>query len=356
MRLDSMERNVMKTPAAILVETGKPLVLDDLEIPKLQPGQILVEIHYSGVCHTQMLESMGHRGEDKFLPHCLGHEGSGVVRELGPSVAKVKAGQRAILSWIKGSGANVPGTHYGWKGRQVNAGAITTFSHFAVISENRLTPLANGVDMKEAALLGCAVPTGIGSVWNTAGARPGQSIVIFGTGGVGLSAIAGMVIVGCAPIIAVDLVPERLELARRLGATHLVNPQDGDAVQNIHVVCPGGADIALEATGRPAVMKQALASVRAQGGVAVIIGNAREGETVALDPKQLNQGKQLRGTWGGDNVPDRDYPRYCELLRCGKLNLAPILSQPFTLEQTNEALKALEHGAVGRPLIRMAAA
>jgi S-(hydroxymethyl)glutathione dehydrogenase/alcohol dehydrogenase len=343
----------MKTTAAILVETGRPLVIDDLEIPKLNPGQALVEIHFSGVCHTQMLECKGHRGEDKFLPHCLGHEGSGVVREISPGVTKVKSGQKVILSWIKGTGANVMGAQYDWHGRKVNAGAITTFSRHAVISENRLTPLSEGVGMREAALLGCAVPTGIGSVWNTADARPGQSIVIFGTGGVGLSAIAGMVLAGCSPIIAVDLIAERREMARQIGATHVLNPQQGDVVAEIMKICPGGADIALEATGRPAVMGQALACVRSQGGVAVVIGNAREGETLAIDPKQLNQGKQLRGTWGGDNVPDRDYPRYCQLLRAGKLNLAPILSSPYKLEQANEALSALEKGAVGRPLISM---
>ena len=343
----------MKTAAAILVETGRPLVIDDLDIPKLQPGQALVEIAYSGVCHTQMLECKGHRGEDKFLPHCLGHEGSGTVREITPGVTKVKIEQKVILSWIKGAGANVMGTQYEWHGRKVNAGAITTFSRYAVISENRLTALGDGVGMKEAALLGCAVPTGIGSVWNTAGARPGQSIVIFGVGGVGLSAIAGMVLAGCSPIIAVDPVAERLETARQMGATHVINPTQGNAVEQIMKHCPGGVDIALEATGRPAVMNQALACVRAQGGVAVIIGNAREGETIALDPKQLNQGKQLRGTWGGDNIPDRDYPRYCQLLRAGKLNLAPILSRPFSLEQVNDALAALEQGAVGRPLLAM---
>jgi S-(hydroxymethyl)glutathione dehydrogenase / alcohol dehydrogenase len=343
----------MKTIAAILVETGKPLVIDDLEIPRLQPGQALVEIHASGVCHTQLLEAKGLRGEDKFLPHCLGHEGSGVVKEIGAGVTKVKPEQKVILSWIKGSGINVLGTQYEWHGRKVNAGAITTFSRYAVISENRLTPLPDGIDMAQAALLGCAVPTGVGSVWNTAGARPGNSFVIFGVGGVGLSAVAGAVLAGCSPVIAVDLVAERLELARQLGATHTVDPKTGDAVQQILKICAGGVDIALEATGRPAVMKQAVACVRSQGGVAVIIGNSPEGEMLALDPKQLNQGKQLRGTWGGDNVPDRDYPRYCELLRAGKLNVKPIVSRSFPLEQVNQALASLEHGAVGRPIIGM---
>lgn len=345
----------MKTPAAILVETGQPLVLDDLEIPALQPGQVLVEILYSGVCHTQVLEARGHRGEDKFLPHCLGHEGSGIVRDIGPGVVKVKPDDRAILSWIKGSGGNVPGTQYDWKGRKVNSGAITTFSRFSVISENRLTPMPADVCPKEAALLGCALPTGIGSVWNTAGARPGQSLAVFGTGGVGLSAILGAALAGCAPIIAVDLVHARLDMARKLGATHAVNPQEGDVLAQIQKICPGGIDLAIEASGRPAVMNQALAAVRSQGGLAVVIGNAREGELLPLDPKQLNQGKQLRGTWGGDSVPDRDYPRYCKLLQAGRLDVKPILSEPYALERINEALDDLEHGKVGRPLIRLAA-
>jgi S-(hydroxymethyl)glutathione dehydrogenase/alcohol dehydrogenase len=345
----------MKTPAAILVETGKPLVIDDLEIPTLQPGQVLVEITYSGVCHTQVLECRGYRGEDKFLPHCLGHEGSGVVREIGPGVTKVKPGDHSILSWIKGSGANVPGSVYAWGNRKVNAGAITTFSRYSVLSENRLTVIPTSFPMKEAALLGCALPTGMGSVLNTGDAKPGQSAVIFGTGGVGLSAIAGMVIAGCTPILAVDVVPERLELARRVGATHAVNAASTDPVQEIMKVCPGGVDLAVEASGRPAVMRQALAAVRSQGGIAVIVGNAREGETLAVDPKQLNQGKQLRGTWGGDNWPDRDYPRYCKLLQCGRIDLTPVMAEPVPLEQVNEAVEMLERGMVGRPLLRLAA-
>jgi S-(hydroxymethyl)glutathione dehydrogenase/alcohol dehydrogenase len=343
----------MKTPAAILVETGKPLVIDDLEIPRLQPGQVLVEVSYSGVCHTQLLECRGHRGEDRFLPHCLGHEGSGIVREVGPGVAKVKPGDRAILSWIKGSGANVPGTVYDWGGRKVNAGAITTFSRYSVLSENRLTPLPPDFPMKEAALLGCALPTGMGSVLNTGEARAGQSAAVFGTGGVGLSAIAGMMLAGCTPIFAVDVVADRLALAARVGATHRIDASGGDPVEAILKVCPGGVDLAVEASGRPAVMRQALAAVRSQGGIAVIVGNAREGESLTLDPKQLNQGKQLRGTWGGDNWPDRDYPRYCKLLQCGKLDLGPILGEPVPLERVNEALEMLERGMVGRPLLQL---
>ncbi|MFN0051123.1 MAG: zinc-binding dehydrogenase [Planctomycetales bacterium] len=343
----------MKTTAAILVETGRPLIIDDIEIPRLAPGQALVEIGYSGVCHTQLLECRGHRGHDPFLPHCLGHEGSGIVQEVGPGVAKVKPGDRVILSWIKGTGANVAGTAYDWQGKKVNSGAITTFSRYSVISENRLTLLPSTLGMKDAALLGCAVATGIGAALNTAQAQPGQSVAVFGTGGVGLSAVAGPAIAGCMPIIAVDVNPDRLELARQMGATHLVNPRDGDPVEAIRKICPGGVDIAIEASGRPAVMQQALACVRSQGGIAVIVGNAREGELLSINPKELNQGKQLRGTWGGDSVPDRDFPRYCRFVESGRLNLAPITAHAFALQHINDALDALEQGVVGRPLIDM---
>jgi S-(hydroxymethyl)glutathione dehydrogenase/alcohol dehydrogenase len=209
----------MKTTAAVLVEPGSPLELADLEIPALKPGQVLVEVAYSGVCHTQLLEARGHRGEDRYLPHCLGHEGSGIVREVSNGVARVKPGDPVILSWIRGEGADVPGTVYGWNGRPVNAGAITTFATYSVISENRLTPIADGLSMRHAALVGCAVPTGAGVVFNTAQAQPGQSLVVFGVGGVGGCAIAAAASCGCHPIVAVDVNPDKFVLARQLGAT-----------------------------------------------------------------------------------------------------------------------------------------
>jgi S-(hydroxymethyl)glutathione dehydrogenase/alcohol dehydrogenase len=343
----------MKTTAAILVELGKPLVLEELEIPALKPGQVLVEIAYSGVCHTQVLEVRGYRGNDPYIPHCLGHEGSGVVHDIGPGVTKVKPGDRVILSWIKGSGINVPGTTYQWGDQIVNAGGITTFGRYSVISENRLTPLPQSFPMRDAALLGCAVPTGVGAIFNTAQARPGQSIAIFGSGGVGLCAVAAAAVSGCIPIIAVDILPARLELARQMGATHTVHAGDEDPVEAIKRTCPGGVDIAIEASGRPQVMTQALLSVRSQGGAAVIVGNARHGEHIELNPQQFNQGKRLLGTWGGDSVPDRDYPRYCHLMSAGKFNFDVLMPQTYRLSDINAALDDLEAGKVARPIIDM---
>lgn len=343
----------MKTTAAVLVEPGRPLELADLEIPALKPGQVLVEVAFCGVCHTQILEARGHRGEDRYCPHCLGHEGSGFVREVSSSITKVKPGDRVILSWIKGSGADVPGTVYGWNGRNVNAGGITTFATHSVISENRLTVIPDGLDMQRAALIGCAVPTGVGVVLNTAQPRPGQSLVVFGAGGIGSCAVAAAVLAGCVPVIAVDVNSDKLALAKQLGATHTINARTGDPVQAILALCPGGADFAIEATGQPAVMRQALACVRPQGGTAVVVGNAKHGQMLELDPRELNQGKRLLGTWGGDNIPDRDFPRYCKLIAAGKLNLEPLLSRTYRLNEINAALDDLEHGLCARPLIQI---
>ncbi|MBI3553551.1 MAG: zinc-binding dehydrogenase [Elusimicrobia bacterium] len=345
----------MKTTAAVLVETKKPVELAELELPALKPGQAIVEIAYSGVCHTQLLECRGYRGEDKFLPHLLGHEGSGIVRETGPGIQKVKAGDRVVLSWIKGSGADIPGAVYRWGDRSVNAGAITTFGRFSVISENRLTSLPKDLPLREAALLGCAVPTGFGTVFNTAKPMPGQSMVIFGMGGIGLCALSASAVAGCVPIIAVDIRPEKLELAKQMGATHVLNAAQCDPVAEVARLVPGGTDFAVESSGRPAAMRQALLAVRQQGGTAVIVGNVRHGENLEIDPKQLNLGKRLLGTWGGDNTPDRDYPRYARLLSSGKVDLSPMLSKVYPLEQINAAIDDLEAGRAIRPLIEMGA-
>lgn len=340
----------MQTKAAILVDINQ-IVIDEITLPPLKPGQVLVEIHYSGVCHTQLLEVRGHRGKDPYLPHCLGHEGSGVVLEVGEKVEKVKPGDSVILSWIKGSGANVAGVIFDWKGKKVNAGAITTFSRYSIISENRLTPLPKEFPLKEAALLGCAIPTGLGVIFNTARPRAGESLAVFGCGGIGLCAIRGAAISGCVPIIAVDLNPKKLEIAKSMGATHTVDASKQDPVGEIQKI--GLLDFSIEASGSPIAMRQALQSVRSQGGTTVIVGNAHYGQHLTLDPKELNQGKRILGTWGGDNNPDIHYPRYCNLIRYGQLNPTPLIGKPYSLSQVEQALTELEQGQTLRPIIDM---
>lgn len=340
----------MKTQAAILVAPHH-LVIDEIELPALQPGQVLVKIAYSGICHTQLLEVRGYRGHDPYLPHCLGHEGSGIVVEVGEGVTKVKPGDAVILSWMKGQGANVMGSIFNWQGKKVNAGAITTFSQHSIISENRLTPIPSAFPLKTAALMGCALPTGLGAVLNTAQPKPGSTLAVFGCGGIGLCAIKGAQIAGCSSIIAIDLLPAKLEAAVAMGATHCICAAEQDPLEALKKLGP--LDFAIEASGHPTAMQQALAAVRPQGGTAVIVGNARQGQTLTLDPKEFNQGKRLLGTWGGDNQPDVHFPQYCDLVQNNRLNVSSLTSKVYALHQIEEALQHLETGLVLRPLVDM---
>lgn len=343
----------MKTLAAILVETGKPLELGELEIPSLKAGQVLVKIVYSGACHTQVLEARGLRGPDAWLPHCLGHEGTGKVLETGPGVTKVKPDDQVVLSWIKGSGMEAGGTVYSWDGRSVNSGGVTTFAQYAVASENRLLSLPIGLDMRHAVMLGCALPTGMGAVINSGNVQPGESIAVFGSGGIGTCAILGANAAGGTPVIAIDINTSKLDLARRCGATHCIDASKRNVVEAINDICPNGVDLAVEATGVPAVMAQALTCVRAQGGRAVVVGNAAHGETLEINPRFFNDGKSLLGSWGGDSQPDRDYPRIARMMVQGRIDATPLLSAPYRLTDINDALDDLEAGRVGRPLIDM---
>ena len=343
----------MKTTAALLVQTGAPLVLAEIDIPALKPGQVLVEIAYSGACGTQVMEWRGDKGEDKWVPHCLGHEGTGTVLESGSAVTKVKAGDKVVLSWIKGSGIEAGGAVYAWGEKKVNAGGVTTFQRHAVVSENRLTLLPAELSMDIAVLLGCAAPTGMGAVYNVLKAQPGDAVAVFGTGGVGLHAVMAAALVGAMPVIAIDPNPTRRALAPLYGATHVIDPAATDVLAEIKKIVPQGVDIAVESSGVPAAMEMAVNATRQQGGRAVVIGNARHGAILSLNPSVFNQGKSLMGTWGGDSIPDRDYGRYARLLGAGRFPVGNLLSKPYALEQADQALQDLASGKIGRPLIDM---
>jgi S-(hydroxymethyl)glutathione dehydrogenase/alcohol dehydrogenase len=343
----------MKTQAAILVQTSQPIEIVELEIPALRPGQVLIEIGYSGACGTQLMEVRGMKGEDKWVPHCLGHEGTGTVLEVGSAVSKVKVGDKVVMSWIKGTGIEAGGAVYDWDGRNVNAGGVTTFQRHSIVSENRLTLLPEGLPADVAVLLGCAAPTGMGAVYNVLKMQPGDSVAVFGAGGIGLNACMAAALGGGAPVIAIDPNPTRRALAEMYGATHTLDPNEGDVIAEIKKIVPQGVDVAVEASGIPAVMDQAINATRQQGGRAVIIGNAKHGSTLTLNPGVFNQGKSLMGTWGGDSVPDRDYPRFGRLLAGTRFPVKGLLSQPYSLDQINEAMNDLADGKVGRPLIDM---
>ena len=343
-----------QTEAAVLFELAQPLRLINLSIPDLKPGQVLVDIAYSGVCRSQLLEVRGKRGEDRFLPHTLGHEGSGTVLEVGAGVNKVKQGDRVVLSWIKGSGADVPSTVYQSSEGQINSGAISTFMRQTVTCENRVTPIPDAMPLREAALLGCAIPTGAGIILNTARVRPGSSVAVFGVGGIGLSAVLAADLMNATTIIAVDVFEHKLEQARQIGATHLINARQRDPLATILEITGGrGVDYAIEAAGHRETMETAFQSVRDNGGLCVLAGNLQHGERISLDPFDLIKGKRIIGTWGGETQPDRDIPLYVNLYLSGRLKLDGLITHIYSLENINQALDDLEEGKVGRALIEM---
>ena len=344
----------MKTEAAILYQINKPLRIEELTIPELKTGQVLVKIAYSGVCHSQLNEIRGLRGEDKYLPHALGHEGSGIVETVGSGVEKVKPGDHVVLTWIKGDGLDVPSAIYQRSNESVvNSGAISTFMEYAIISENRLVAIPKKMPLREAALLGCAVPTGAGIVMNTAQVRPGSSVAMFGVGGIGLSVIMASSLMNATTIIAIDVFGHKLEQARQVGATHLINARQQDSLATILEITGGrGVNYAIEAAGRRQTMEIAFQAVRDNGGLCVLAGNLPDGQRISLNPFDLIRGKRIVGSCGGETNPDRDIPLYVDLYLSGKLKLDRLITHIFSLKNINDAFDLLERGKVGRSLIQ----
>ena len=340
--------------AAVLVELNAPLRALDLTVPKPVPGQVLVEIAYSGVCHSQINEIDGLKGADPYLPHTLGHEGAGIVREIGAGVRKVSRGDHVVVSWIKGAGADVPSARYGSELGDVNSGAVSTFLTSALVSENRLVRIADGVPLRDAALLGCAIPTGAGTVMNIANPEAENSLAIFGMGGLGQNALIAAVKKGVKTIIAVDRDSGKLALSQSLGATYTINVGDLDPGEAIGELTDGiGVDFAIEATGNVDVMQCAFGSVRTGGGLCIVTGNPPSGDLMAIDPFDLIKGRRIVGSWGGATDIDRDTPVYAGWIEDGSVPAATLAPRDYALADINQAIDDLRSNAVVRPIIDM---
>ncbi len=345
------------TRAAILVGLHQPLVVADIDLPgQLDAGQVLVKVLYSGICGSQIGEIAGAKGEDKFLPHLLGHEGVAQVLAVGPGVRFVKPGETVVMHWRKGQGIEAALPKYRWNGRTVNAGWVTTFNQHAVVSENRLTPIPGDSDLEVAPLFGCAVTTGFGVVQNNAKLKIGESIVVYGAGGVGLNIVQAAALVSAYPIIAVDLHAGKLELAQKMGATHVIDASRQDAAGRISEI--GGAqgvDCFVDNTGVPAIIELGYRLTKAQGRV-VLVGVPRKGQDVTFHSLPLHFGKEFSGSHGGEAVPETDIPRYLNLYRHGRLRLRELITERHALENINVALERMRSGVIrGRCLIDMAA-
>lgn len=337
--------------AAVLTKIDSKLELLDLDYKEPEYGQVLVKILYSGICGKQLEEIDGKR-PDKYIPHLLGHEGSGIVIKVGPGVTKVYPGDHVVLSWIKGYGINSDTPTYRDKSKSYNAGCITTFNEYALISENRLTSIRKDFPMDVAALLGCCVPTGFGAIAYESKIRRGQSVAIFGMGGVGLSAVIAARVKGCKPIIAVDLSRDRLELASQFGATHLVDASKNIVARVIREFLSSGVDYSFETSGSLKAMEDAWKSTRYNGTVC-ILGVPPSNGKMCIDPHELHSGKKLIGSSGGGTRLDIDIPIYCELYLEGKLPIDKLITHRYKLDDINKAIDMARSGKAGRVLLEI---
>jgi S-(hydroxymethyl)glutathione dehydrogenase / alcohol dehydrogenase len=342
---------VRTAKAAILARSREPLVVDEITLPtELGVGQVLVRVLYSTICGAQLNEIAAAKGPDKFLPHLLGHEASAQVIENGPGVTNVKPGDTVVLHWRPSVGIQCQPPAYKWRGEKLNAGWVTTFNEHAVISENRMTVISPDYDLRNAPLLGCAVTTAAGVINNDAKVKIGESVVVFGVGGVGLNVVQFAQLAGAYPIVAVDLIDKKLDMARARGATHCLNPTiitDIDAeIRNI--VGVKGPDKVIETTGAKSVIELAY-NLTHPDGTCVLVGVPSEKVTIYTLPIHFN--KVLTGSHGGDAVPQVDIPRLIRLNKAGRLSFEGLITHEFPLEEINAALDVVRSGAAGRVLI-----
>ena len=338
--------------AAILVELNKPLVIENIELPKsLKYGQVLVRVKTSGICGSQLGEIAGVKGEDKFLPHLLGHEGGGVVEKVGDGVSKVKVGDHVVMHWRKGLGIDAEPPKYQWRKQEVNAGWVTTFNEYAVVSENRLTAVPKDIDFDVIALLGCAVTTGLGIVNNDAQLKIGESVAIFGVGSVGLNVVQGAAMVSAYPIIAIDLHDYKLELAKKFGATHVVNASKQNVKEAlIDIIGARGVDVAIDNTGNTLVIETAYEITSVQGRT-ILVGVPQFQHKASIYTLPLHFEKKIHGSHGGDTVPHVDIPNYLKLNHIGKMSIKEMVTHRYTLEQINTAISDMKEGNMGKCIV-----
>jgi S-(hydroxymethyl)glutathione dehydrogenase / alcohol dehydrogenase len=333
----------MKTAAAILVEQRKPLLIDEVELPELGYGQVLVQVKVSRICGSQLGEIDGVKGSDKYLPHLLGHEAGGIVLEVGPEVTHVQTGDRVVLHWRPGAGIQAAPSKYRLGSETVNAGNITTFQALTVVSENRLTRVPLETDLEIAALLADTLTTGFGAVTRDAKVTIGEAVVVIGVGGIGLGTVLGAHLAGAHPVIAVDIHDHKLAKAREFGATHTINSRRENLVDAIGKILNGPADVVFDVTGNSTVIEQAW-KITGPKGRLILVGVMRHDQQLSFNTLPLHHGKVLTGTEGGSSQPHHDIPRYLRMIRAGRFDPRGMISHRCSLGQVNEAIAIMRAG------------
>lgn len=353
--------------AAVLWERRTPLKIEDLTQADPEAGEVRVKLAASGVCHSDL----SHMTRDTWSvpPMVMGHEGAGVVAEVGPGVTRVKPGDHVIIAFGSRCGecffclrgepylctpaAQPPRIKLRKGDVAINPfTGVGTFAEYTLVDQRNLVVIPDDMPLDRASLIACGVTTGIGAVINTAKVEPGASVAVIGAGGVGLNVVQGARLAGAARIIAVDVRDNKLEMARTFGATHGVNASREDPIEAVRKLTGGyGADYAFEVIGHPKTIEQAYEMVR-KGGTAVVVGVAEETAQLSLSAVSfMRTGKTLMGCNYGSVRPQVDFPRFVDLYMNGRIMLDELISRRFTLDEVNQAFEAMEAGEVARGVI-----
>ncbi|TXD34607.1 S-(hydroxymethyl)glutathione dehydrogenase/class III alcohol dehydrogenase [Lujinxingia vulgaris] len=367
----------MKSRAAVAFEVNKPLEIVELDVEGPKKGEVLVQITHTGVCHTDAFTLSGEDPEGIF-PSVLGHEGAGVVVEVGEGVSGLSVGDRVIPLYTaecreckfcksgktnlcqavratQGKGLMPDGTtRFSYKGKPIyHYMGTSTFSEYTVVPEISLAKIDKDAPLEKVCLLGCGVTTGIGAVHNTAKVQAGDTVAVFGLGGIGLAVVMGAKEAGASRILGIDINPDKFELARQLGATDLINPKDYDKpIQDVIVeLTDGGVDYSFECIGNVNVMRSALECCHKGWGESVIIGVAGAGQEISTRPFQLVTGRVWRGSAFGGVRGRTELPGMVDKAMSGKLNLDPFITHTLPLERINEAFDLMHSGESIRTVI-----
>ncbi|MDO8482048.1 MAG: zinc-binding dehydrogenase [bacterium] len=340
--------------AAVLETIDAPLVVGDVEFGALERGQVLVKILVSGICGSQLQEIAGNKGNGKFVPHLLGHEGCGEVADVGADVTKVQKGDKVVLHWRKGDGIESDFPVYTYKGEKMPSGKVTTFSEYSVVSENRVTKVPADIPNDFCALLGCGLSTALATIENEARVVPGESVMIVGLGGLGACFIKAAVLAQARPIIAVDIHDCKKDAALALGANIFINSAKENIKEAVGKASENkGVNVIVETSGNKKSIEDTL-SLLAGSGRYIMVGQPKPGENVELvNAVHIfgGEGKSIKATQGGQFSPARDIPRYIDLYRSGKLKTDDLVTHRTSLKDINEAITLIREGKANRIMI-----
>ena len=345
----------MKLKAAVLFKQKKPLRIININFDKkLTKGQLLIKVLYSGICGSQLGEISGVKGKDKFLPHLLGHEGTGVIVKKNERVKRFKIGDKVILHWQKGIGLNSDTPKYHYNNKVINAGWVTTFNNYAVVSENRVTKIPKGISIREGVIFGCALTTSYGVIYNDAKLTKKDELLILGTGNLGLSMICFAKLIGCKKIVAVDLNHKKLGLAKKFGAHKTILFKNNKYFLNQikKIFKENMPNKIIENTGNTKMIEDAYNILNKKGKL-VLVGVPNHKEKIKINTLPLHLGKTMVGSFGGGINPSKDIKKINYLLK-KKFSIKKLLGKTYSLNKINFAINQIASGKeILKPLIQL---